>query len=81
MCPFLCPRRAIYRLPPPYANQRGNEKPLVTIEDYKGFLVAVRFRKPLFYPNDLRGHGLNLAHLREDWKGSKAKRQKPTLMA
>ena len=30
--------------------------------------VLERLRKPLLYPTELRGHGVNLAHLREDWK-------------
>ena len=47
---------------------RDNEKPLVTIQDHKGSFVAVRLRKPLLYPTELRGHGVNLAHLGEDWK-------------
>ena len=41
---------------PPPVTQRGNKKPLVTIEDDKGPFVAVRFRKPLLYPTELRGH-------------------------
>ena len=49
MCPKLCPRGSLYHLPPPTANQRGNKKPLVTIEDYKGPFVEPEFTKPLLY--------------------------------
>ena len=49
LCPSLCPRGSLYHLPPPYANQRDNKKPLVTIEDDKGPYVAVRLMSPLLY--------------------------------
>ncbi len=45
--PISVPATAIYHLPPPYANQRGKKKPLVTIEDYKGPFVAARLMSPL----------------------------------
>jgi hypothetical protein len=35
--PTLCPRGHLTHLIPPYVTPRDNEKPLVTIDDYKGF--------------------------------------------
>jgi len=49
LCPWLCPRASLYHLPPPYVTQRDNRKPLVTIEDHKGFSISDRLMSPLLY--------------------------------
>ena len=69
MCPSLCPRAALYHLLPPYVTQRGHERPLVTIEDYKGFFAAVRFTKPLLYQLSYAGAGLIWRSYRGGSKG------------
>jgi len=47
LCQSLCPRVDLDHLPSPYTNQSGKEKPLVTINDYKGPFVTVQVTYPL----------------------------------
>jgi hypothetical protein len=53
LCQSLCPRVDLDHLPPPYTNQSGKEKLLVTIDDYKGPFVTVQVTYPL---RDQRNH-------------------------
>src|SRR5262245_2345317 len=43
-----------------------NKGPLYPLKITRG--LSLRFRKPLLYPTELRGGGLNLAYLWVDWK-------------
>lgn len=45
---------SIYDFLPLTSNQQDERKPLVTSDDHKGLSLSGRFRKPLFYPTELR---------------------------